>query len=186
MSDDTPMSATSSEAARLAVGWEIVRASELDKRDPVHVANVLSQVIQILKRAEARQPKMEGDITVHPVSPKDSTASPGATLRLTYNFTGGPASIPLVVFVHFYAVGGDGSPVWGDDHDPPTPTTAWSGATTYMREITIPANAPPGAYRIGIGLYDSNGIGERLEMRTSGGASSGGGKRYDVGTLKLG
>jgi len=186
MPDDKLVPPNDPEAARLTVGWEIVRASDVPKNDPVRVARVLGQVIQILKRAEAPQPAMEGDITVQAVSPRDSSASPGGTLRLTYNFSGGPTSIPLVVFVHFFAEGGDGSPLWGDDHDPPKPTTAWSGATSYARDIIVPSSVPRGTYRIGIGLYDGNGTGDRLEMRSGAGAASGGGKRYEVGTVRVG
>jgi hypothetical protein len=185
MSDVRPTPADSPEAARLHVGWEIVRQSDIRKNDPIHVAKVLGQVIQILRRAEARQPEMKGDVTVHGVNPKDSTISPGGTLRLTYGFSGGPTSVPMTVFVHFYAEEGDGSPVWGDDHDPPTPTTAWSGATSHSRDVVVPRSVPPGKYRIGIGLYDANGTGDRLELKTAAGSVSGGGKRYDVGTVKV-
>ena len=186
MPDEKSVSPNSAEAARLSVGWEIVRTSDLHKNDPVHVAKVLGQVIQILRKAERPQPELEGDVTVHPLTPRDASASRGGTLRLTYNFSGGPTSIPLVVFVHFYAEAGDGSPVWGDDHDPPKPTTAWSGATSYARDIRVPESIPPGPYRISLGLYDSNGPGDRLELKTAGGAVSGSGKRYDVGTVKVG
>jgi hypothetical protein len=185
MLDDRPVCSNSADAARLAVGWEIVRASDIQKKDPIYVARVLGQVIQLLRKAEAPQPEMKGDVTVHAVTPREASVSPGDTLRVTYNFSGGPTSIPLVVFVHFYAEGGDGSPAWGDDHDPPRPTTAWTGATSYTRDITVPRNAPAGAYRIGLGLYDGSGAGDRLELRTAVGASSGGAKRYDVGILKV-
>jgi hypothetical protein len=185
MSDEKPLTANSADAARLVVGWEIVRHSDVRKNDPVHVARVLGQVIQILRRAEASLPEMAGDVTVHPVTPGDSSASPGSTLGLTYHFSGGPTSIPLTVFVHFYAEEGDGSPLWGDDHDPPKQTTAWSGATSYARDIVVPRHVPPGKYRIGIGLYDGNGTGDRLELKTVGGAASGGAKRYVVGALTV-
>jgi hypothetical protein len=185
MPDDKPVYPNGAEAARLAVGWDIVRASDIRKNDPIHVARVLGQVIQILRRAEAPLPEMAGDVTVHPVTPKDSSTPPGRKLRLTYNFNGGPTTIPLTVFVHFYTEGGDGSPVWGDDHDPPKPTTAWSGGTSYTREITVPGNAPAGTYRIGVGLYDGNGTGDRLELKTAGEAASGGAKRYEVGTVRI-
>lgn len=173
-------------AARLAIAWEIVRASAIDKSNPHGVAKILGEVVQILEKAQTPEPKLSGDITVHALSPKDGYASPGSTLRCTYRFSGGPTSIPLVVFVHFFADGGDGSPVWGDDHDPPTRTTAWSGETSYSRDIVIPNNAPAGTYRIGVGLYDAEGAGERLSLKTASGAASGGGKRYEVGTLKVG
>ena len=186
MPDDTPEVPKSAEAARLVVGWEIVRQSDLRKNDPVHVARVLGQVIQILRKAEAPLPEIAGDVTVSTVSPRDASVSPGDKLRLTYNFSGGPTSVPLTVFVHFYPEGSDGSPVWGDDHDPPKPTTAWSGTISYSRDIVVPRQAAPGKYRIGVGLYDGSGTGDRLEMKTAGGAASTGGKRYDVGTLKVG
>jgi hypothetical protein len=185
MLDDRPLSSHGAEAARLTVAWDIVRTSDIRKNDPVHVARVLGQIIQILRRAEAPLPEMKGDVTVHPVTPRDSSTPRGGRLRLTYNFSGGPTSIPMVVFVHFYAPGGDGSPLWGDDHDPPKPTTAWSGAASYARDVVVPANVPPGTYRIGLGLYDGNGTGDRLELKTAGEAASGGAKRYEVGTVTV-
>jgi hypothetical protein len=185
MSDDRPVLPNSAEAARLYVGWEIVRLSDLSKNDPVHVARVLGQIIRILRKSELPQPEMKGDVTVHPLTPRDATASPGGRFRLTYHFSGGPTSIPLTVFVHFYAASGDGSPLFGDDHDPPKPTTAWSGAVSYGRDIVVPPHVSPGAYLIGLGLYDANGGGDRLELTTAGGATPAGSRRYDVGTLKV-
>ena len=185
MLDERSVLPDSPDALRLLVGWEIVRQSDVAKNNPVHVARVLGQVLQILKKAEVPRPDMEGSVTVHPLTPRDSSTSPGGRLRLTYTFSGGPTSIPLTVFVHFYAEGGDGSPVFGDDHDPPKRTTGWSGATSYVRDVVVPANVPPGTYRIGLGPYDPSGTGDRLELATAGGAASVGSNRYEVGTLKV-
>ena len=84
-----------------------------------------------------------------------------------------------------YPEGGDGSPAWGDDHDPPKPTTAWSGTVSYTREIAVPTKVPPGKYRVGIGLYDDDG-GDRLELRTGAGVASTSGKRYEIGSVTVG
>ena len=87
--------------------------------------------------------------------------------------------------MHFYSEGGDGSPIFGDDHDSPTPTTAWTGSVTYSRNINVPKDVPPGNYRVGLGLYDRDGTDDRLELRIASGTQSDGGKRYVVGTLKV-
>jgi len=60
------------------------------------------------------------------------------------------------------------------------------GRSATPANVVVPQQVPAGKYRIGVGLYDGGGTGDRLEMKTSGGAASTGGKRYDVGTLKVG
>ncbi len=187
MQDDRLSTPSSPEAARLSVGWEIVRASAIHKENPTYVAEVLAQVIVILRQAEKPPPEVEGDVTVHPISPRESSVFRGDTLQLTYSFSGGPTSVPLVLFVHFYSEGGDGSPIFQDDHDPPTPTTAWTGSATYTRNITVPKDVPPGNYRVGLGLYDRDrrGTNDRLELRAASGIQSDGAKRYEVGTVKV-
>lgn len=183
MSDDRPLLPDNPEAARLAMGWKIVCASDLQKKDPFHVARTLGILIRMLKEAEAPQIDMTGDITVLTATPSVAQATRGSSFRLSYNFSGGPTSIPLTVFVHFHDE--TGKPVFQDDHDPPTKSSSWSGRTSYSRDITVPNDTPPGTYRIGIGLYDRDGAQGRLTLETTSGVSSDGHGRYDIGTVTV-
>ena len=183
MPDDRPLIPDNPEAARLAIGWKIVCASDLHKNDPGHVARELGRIIRVLRDAEKPQPEITGDITVLTASPSVAQVSRGSSFRLSYNFSGGPTSIPLVVFVHFY--NGTGAPVFQDDHDPPTKTTRWSGRTSYTRDIVVPKDVPPRAYRICIGLYDRDGAQERLGLEMTPGVTSDGHGRYNIGTVTV-
>ena len=111
-------------------------ASDLHKNDPDHVARVLGCIIRVLRDAEEPQPEMTGDITLLTASPSTAQVSRGSSFYLSYNFSGGPTSIPLVVFVHFHDE--TGAPVFQDDHEPPTKTTSWSGRTSYGRTSSSP------------------------------------------------
>ena len=55
----------------------------------------------------------------------------GSPVEVTYRFTVASDAGPLgnrKVFVHF--VDADGEQMWTDDHDPPTPTSAWKPGQT--------------------------------------------------------
>jgi hypothetical protein len=164
------------EATRLSVAWEIVSRSEINKADPAHAARVVRQVLSIL-----RDP--EGEISVLPASPRESKVRPGGSLRLTYNFAGGPTSIPLTAFVHFCDK--RGNPVFQDDHHPPRPTVFWSERTTYSRDVSIPAGTPSGIYPIRLGLYDAVGSHERLDLDPRDGAVAVDFRSYEVGTVRV-
>ncbi|MGH9391294.1 MAG: hypothetical protein ACRD1Z_16930 [Vicinamibacteria bacterium] len=164
------------EATRLAIAWEIVSRSELNKADPLYSARLVRQVIAIL-----RDP--EGEVGALPVSPRESQVAAGATVRLTYNFSGGPTSIPLTVFVHF--IGEKDNVVFQDDHQPPRPTVFWSERTTYARDVVIPRDAAPGRYRVRLGLYDAHGSHEKLDLDPQQGAFAADYRSYEVGTVRV-
>jgi hypothetical protein len=165
------------EATRLAIAWEIVSRSEINKADPLHAARTVRQVLAVFREPEGR-------VGVLPVSPRESHGSPGTKLRITYGFTGGPTSIPLTVFVHF--VGAGNGPAFQDDHEPPRPTVFWSERTSYSREVVVPSNTPRGLYRIRLGLYDAYGSHERLDLEPQEGAFAGGYRSYEVGSVRIG
>jgi 4-amino-4-deoxy-L-arabinose transferase-like glycosyltransferase len=104
--------------------------------------------------------------------------SPGESIQLTlYWSSDGDVRRRYKVFTHllgdtFNAAGGNF--LWGQaDNEPATntrPTTTWRGAEVIVDEYAIPvaADAPPGAYRIEVGLYDP-ASGERLPLLGEGG-----------------
>ena len=164
------------EATRLAVAWEIVSRSEINKADPLYAARIVRQVLAIF-----RDP--EGQVGALPVSPRESQGSAGEAFRVSYNFSGGPTSIPLRVFVHFVGEGGD--VVFQDDHESPRPTVFWSERTTYSRDVAIPPGTPPGVYRIRLGLYDAYGSHERLDLDPQQGTFAADYRACEVGTLRI-
>jgi hypothetical protein len=73
----------------------------------------------------------------------------------------GPTETTLTVFVHLLGPPNEqSSPLWGqDDHLPrlgAVSTKQWQSGSSFrdLYHLTIPANAPPGAYHIAIGFYD--------------------------------
>jgi hypothetical protein len=81
----------------------------------------------------------------------------GAPIDVTYRFTVAPDAPPFAendrVFVH--VVDTDEKLMWTDDHDPPTPTTAWKPGQTieYVRTMFIPIRPYIGGASFHVGLY---------------------------------
>jgi hypothetical protein len=84
------------------------------------------------------------------------------------------------VFVHFLDT--DGELMWTDDHEPPTPTTAWKAGSTieYSRTMFVPKFPYVGETRIEVGLF-SRASGERLPLA----GEPAGLRAYRVGTFNL-
>jgi hypothetical protein len=107
----------------------------------------------------------------------------GSPVEVTYKFTVASDAAPLgtrKVFVHF--VDADGEQMWTDDHDPPTPTSAWKPGQTveYSRTVFAPVYPYVGQAKIIGGLYDISS-GERV--RLSGPET--GGRAYELAQLEL-
>jgi 4-amino-4-deoxy-L-arabinose transferase-like glycosyltransferase len=102
----------------------------------------------------------------------EASLSPGDTLYLSlYWRAEGPTHQPLTVFTHL--LGPDGQ-LYGQWDNPPVrgtyPTTDWLPGEEVVDQYEIPVNpaAPPGEYRVLVGLYDP-GTGTRVAVLTSGG-----------------
>jgi hypothetical protein len=81
----------------------------------------------------------------------------GSPVEVTYKFTVAGNATGLgarKVFVHF--IDANGEQMWTDDHDPPTPTTAWKPGQTieYTRTVFAPVYPYVGQAKIVAGLYD--------------------------------
>lgn len=109
----------------------------------------------------------------------ETTARPGDTIDLTlYWSSDGDIQSRYKVFTHLLGEvfnAGTGNFLWGQaDNEPAAntrPTTTWRGAEIIVDEYRLPvaADAPPGTYRIEIGLYDPV-TGERLALLSPDGA----------------
>ena len=106
----------------------------------------------------------------------------GSPVDITYKFTlaGDAKSFgPRKVFVHF--LDADGEQMWTDDHEPPTPTSAWKPGQTieYTRTMFAPVYPYVGAAKMVAGLYDPSG--DRIKFN----GTDAGGRAYDVAQLDL-
>ena len=104
-----------------------------------------------------------GNLQVTLSRPKVALGSP---IEVTYKFTVAPEAPPFGdrrVFAHF--LDADDELMWTDDHDPPTPTTAWKAGQTieYTRSMFIPTYPYVGAAKIVAGVY-SPSSNERLKL----------------------
>jgi len=108
----------------------------------------------------------------------------GSPIDLTYRFQPSEAiDGDYRVFVH--AVDTDGTVMWTDDHDPPTPTSAWKPGETieYRHTVFVPIYPYLGEARFLIGLHRGN---ERLPLATSAPEPDPNDDRaYQVATLQL-
>jgi hypothetical protein len=108
----------------------------------------------------------------------------GSPIDLTYRFQPSEAiDGDYRVFVH--AVDNDGTVMWTDDHDPPTPTSAWKPGETieYTHTVFVPIYPYLGEARFLIGLHRGN---ERLPLASGAPEPDPNDDRaYQVATLQL-
>jgi hypothetical protein len=107
----------------------------------------------------------------------------GSPLTISYRFqvaADARFDKDYTVFVH--VLDADGQSLWGDDHQPPTPTTAWKAGETieYSRTVFVPNYPYIGPAAIRIGLYDP-ATGRRLTLD----APEGMRQEYQVATFEL-
>ena len=94
-------------------------------------------------------------------------AAVGSPIDVTYRFevaADAPAfSDDYTVFVH--VLDKDRASLWGDDHQPPTPTTQWKAGSTveYTRTMFVPKLPYVGPAQIELGLYSIKS-GERVPL----------------------
>ena len=84
-------------------------------------------------------------------------AAVGSPIDVTYRFAVAADAPPFTedytVFVH--VLDKDRASMWGDDHEPPTPTTQWKAGSTveYTRTMFVPKLPYVGPAQIEVGLY---------------------------------
>ncbi|GEM_PF-4365932 len=103
-----------------------------------------------------------------------STIEQGKTVIVTLPWNGGPTAVPYQV--ELLLVDSFGKVAFDASHDPPTPTTQWSGRTTYPRTISIPTTMTPGDYRVRVALSRN---GQRLSLTAGTGVLARPDRTYD-------
>ena len=127
----------------------------------------------------APDPVVSGTLTLNRVD-----APLGSPIEMTYSFSifdSAPAFVrDYRVLVHF--LDADDQMMWTDDHNPPTPTTAWQPGqtTTYVRTLFLPLYPYVGEASIAVGLYATDDSG-RVPMM----GEDAGQRTYRLGTLQL-
>ena len=116
-----------------------------------------------------------------------SRAAIGSPVELTYKFDVAPnfaVQGDYHVFVHI--VDADGKQLWGDDHDPPVPTSQWKPGQTigpYTRTKSVPVVSYLGEVTVRLGLYKDR---DRLPLTALDPADRlSSSREYKVGTLQL-
>jgi len=92
-------------------------------------------------------------------------AAIGSPLQMTYRFEVAPnASIPQDYTVFVHVLDDQQESLWGDDHQPPPPTSSWKPGqkVEYTRTVFIPNFPYIGPAHVRIGLYQPGG--QRLPL----------------------
>lgn len=115
-------------------------------------------------------------------TPSKTRAPLGSPLEIEYKFVVAPDAKfdkKYRVLVHF--LDSDDEQMWTDDHEPPTPTTAWKpGETiTYKRTLFVPAYPYLGQASVRMGLYADDNSRAPLQGQDKGR------REYQVGTIDL-
>jgi hypothetical protein len=111
-------------------------------------------------------------------------AAVGSPIDVTYRFEVAPEAPPFsedyTVFVH--VLDKDRTSLWGDDHQPPTPTTQWKPGSTveYTRTMFVPKLPYVGPAQIEVGLYSVKS-GQRVPL----GGENTGDRQIRVATFNM-
>jgi hypothetical protein len=92
-------------------------------------------------------------------------AAIGSPLAITYKFLPSDRKIDGDYWVFLHVLDQDGERMWGDDHQPPVPTSTWKPgqAVEYTRTVFLPNYPYIGSAEVRIGLYMPS-TGERLPL----------------------
>jgi hypothetical protein len=89
----------------------------------------------------------------------------GSPVRFTYRFEPTDQKIAGDYWVFLHVLDQDGERMWGDDHQPPVPTSAWRSGepVVYTRTVFLPNYPYIGPTQLRLGLYRPE-TGERLPL----------------------
>ncbi len=141
-------------------------------------------IIGLLVSACGRPADTEPALVATPQVTIDRAEAPVASpVEMSYRFVALPGATlakDYTVFVHF--LDADGELMWGDDHQPPVPTSQWKSgeAVEYTRTMFIPKFPYEGATYVEVGLYLPS-TGERVKMD----GEEDGQRAYRVATFNL-
>jgi hypothetical protein len=130
--------------------------------------------------------------TILRADPDNPAGRPGCGFKITYRWQAVPMDKDYTVFVHF--ADQDGKTVLQDDHEPPTPTSKWTGKVEYTRTVpleqwqvqnkrTVYIGLAEGNYPIYVGLHDKKEGRKALHMGP--GVTKVGDRRYKIGVLTI-
>ena len=123
-----------------------------------------------------------GQPTILPCSLSQAACRPAYGVKITYRWDAVPMGRDYKVFVHIRRP--DGKIVIQDDHEPPVPTSQWSGRVAYEKTVMVPPDLPLGEYEIVAGLWNPQG-GARLPVKAGQGVTSAGENAWRIGVLKV-
>jgi len=107
---------------------------------------------------------------------------PGYGVNVTYRWEAEPMGRDYKVFVHIRSA--EGKMVFQADHEPPVPTSRWSGRVEYENTMMVPPDLALGEYKIVAGLWNPEG-GAKLLVRPGEGVTPAGENAWEIGLLKV-
>ncbi len=134
----------------------------------------------------AAVPVTPGVPTLRSCQLSPTSGRPGYGTRISYVWEAEPLGANCSVFVHF--VDAKGRMVFQADHDPPVPTSRWSGRVEYGRTATVPTDIAPGRYDVVVGFWNSKPAslgGGRRPFKVGEGLTPLPGDACRVGTLEI-
>ena len=123
-----------------------------------------------------------GRATILPCLVTPSACRPAHGVRITYLWDAEPTGRDFTVFVH--VIGPDGRLVTQHDHEPPVPTSQWTGRVEYAKMLILPTDAAEGEYEIRAGLYAPKG-GARQATDAAPGVAKAGENAWKIGTFRV-
>ena len=129
------------------------------------------------EETDERPPVARPDVTV-----AREAAAIGSPLRFTYRFEPTGEKIAGDYWVFLHVLDPDGERLWGDDHQPPVPTSKWRAGepVEYTRTVFVPNYPYIGPAEMRVGLYQPS-TGERLPLEGTDTAEH----EYAVGNLQI-
>ena len=131
----------------------------------------------------SRKPDSEPPVAAATVSVGRDKVPIGSPLKITYKFdVTQDAKIDGDYWVFVHVLEPDGERLWGDDHQPPVPTSAWKPGqkVEYTRTVFVPNYPYIGPAVVRIGLYNPTSS-KRLTLA----AQEASRKEYDVAKFEL-
>jgi hypothetical protein len=145
-------------------------------------ALVCSLVSMIALAGCARDADDQPPVATPSVSLARDKAAIGSPLTMTYRFDPADRKIDGNYWVFVHVLDQDGERLWGDDHQPPVPTSEWKAGqpVEYSRTMFVPHVPYIGPAQIRLGLY-SPSTSQRLPLAGTDVAQ----REYLVGKLQI-
>jgi hypothetical protein len=143
----------------------------------------LLPLVSVLAAGCGSSEPTEPAVATPSVRPSRERVAAGSPIEITYRFdVARDARINGDYRVMLHVVDSDGEMMWGDDHDPPVPTSQWKPgeAVEYTRTVFIPVFPYLGEATLHVGLYSPTAQ-TRLVLQ----GEHVGQRAYRVGRLEL-